>query len=191
MNMARLYLVRHGQAAATWTQDRDPPLDAEGEAQALRVADALAAQVMLPIATSPLRRCRQTAAPLAARAGKSATIVEAVREVPSPIGDLALRGRWLRGLMDGTWSQAMRDDGAVLGPWMRQLQETWRFGFAQDTVVFSHFIAINVAVGMATDSDRVINFRPANTSITTIDVTHGRLALVGLGAEGETRVTSG
>ena len=67
----RLYLVRHGRAPAGWDDDPDPPLDDVGRAQAEQLADELAARVPggAPIVSSPLRRCRETAAPLAARWG--------------------------------------------------------------------------------------------------------------------------
>lgn len=189
--MPRLHLVRHGRAAASWTEDRDPPLDELGRAQAQTVAQELGRLERLPIVASPLLRCRQTAQPLAQAWSLEPRIVDAVREVPSPIEDLALRGAWIRAMMEGTWTDAMARDGAVLIPWMTRLADTLQRGFASDTVVFSHFIAINVAVGMATGSDRVVNFRPDNCSVTTIDVTDGVVSLVSLGREGETRVTSG
>ncbi len=38
----------------------------------------------------------------------------------------------------------------------------------EDSVVFCHFVAINVAVGAATADDRLVCFRPDNGSITRI-----------------------
>jgi|TARA_B110000263_G_scaffold189153_1_gene166807 broad specificity phosphatase PhoE len=59
--MATLYLVRHGQAAASWGEDPDPGLNALGHGQAARMAAALAALGPMPIMISPLRRTRETA----------------------------------------------------------------------------------------------------------------------------------
>jgi len=59
--MAKLYLVRHGQAAASWGEDPDPSLNALGHGQAARMAAALAALGPMPIMISPLRRTRETA----------------------------------------------------------------------------------------------------------------------------------
>ena len=56
--MATLYLVRHGQAAASWGEDPDPGLNALGHGQAARMAAALGP---MPIMISPLRRTRETA----------------------------------------------------------------------------------------------------------------------------------
>ena len=59
--MATLYLVRHGQAAASWGEEPDPGLNALGHGQAARMAAALAALGPMPIMISPLRRTRETA----------------------------------------------------------------------------------------------------------------------------------
>jgi broad specificity phosphatase PhoE len=55
-------------------------------------------------------------------------------------------------------------------------------------VVFSHFVAINVAVGEATGDDRVTVFSPDHCSVTVLDVVDGTLRLVERGAEAATRV---
>ena len=73
--MPRLILVRHGRAAAGWGADLDPGLDELGRTQAENVAKVLAPQGPLPIVTSPLRRCQETAAPLAALWQNAATLV--------------------------------------------------------------------------------------------------------------------
>ena len=65
--MAVIQLVRHGRAAAGWDTDPDPGLDAVGRSQADALAERLGPSTPLPIVTSPFRRCRETAAPLAVR----------------------------------------------------------------------------------------------------------------------------
>ena len=58
----------------------------------------------------------------------------------------------------------------------------------EDTVVFSHYIAINVAAGAALGDDRVVVFRPDNCSVTIMDTENGKLRLVERGHEAETKV---
>src|SRR5262245_19036772 len=95
--MARLVLVRHGRASAGWDDDPDPGLDDVGRAQAQGVADLLSAQPPRPIVTSPRRRCRETAVPLAGQWGVEPTVDEAVDEIPSPPGvPMGERVPWLR-----------------------------------------------------------------------------------------------
>ena len=45
--MPKVYMVRHGRAAANFTSDRDPGLDDLGRSQAVQAATVLAAQAPL------------------------------------------------------------------------------------------------------------------------------------------------
>ena len=182
-NPATLYLIRHGQASAGFDQAYDPGLDATGLAQAEAIANELESLGPLPVVTSPLQRTRQTAAAFEKRWKVQARIEPAVAEIPSPTQDLQDRTDWLRQAMRGRWSE--------LAP---QYQE-WReqvvaalLALKTSTVVTSHFIAINVAVGAATQDGRVICFEPDNCSCTRLEVRDGRLHLVELGRQRETRI---
>ena len=189
--MPRITLVRHGQAAAGWGDDLDPGLSEVGRSQAVATADALVATGPLPSVTSPLRRCRETAAPLAQRWGTEALVAPPVGEIPSPApsatGDdtaaLAARSAWLRAAMQGRWT----DLGAEHATWRAGVLEAVA-ALGTDTVVFSHFIAINVVVGAALGDDRVVCFAPDNCSWTIVDVEDGRVSIVELGRQATTEV---
>ncbi len=186
----RLYLIRHGKPAAVWGgADDDPGLDETGHAQARAVATRLMAlseadQPVL-VVSSPLRRCRETAQPLADALGVSVEIDPAVGEIPTP-GALSAAERpdWLRAAFAGSWADIRGDLD----------YELWRQGVAsaaarrRRAAVFSHFVAINAVVSVVRGEDRVINFRPDHTSVTTFDLDDGRLALVTLGDEAATGV---
>jgi len=183
--MTRLYLVRHGQPLARYDQDHDPGLDDVGRAQAEAVAAELAPLGPLPIATSPLRRTRETAVPFERQWNLTASIEPAVGEIKSPTDDLAERSAWLLGILRGQrgWSE------------LDEELRRWRDGVLRallaldaDTLVVTHFIAINAAVGEATGDDRVVNFRPDNCSCTVLDSDARTLTLVELGRERETAV---
>jgi hypothetical protein len=58
----------------------------------------------------------------------------------------------------------------------------------RDTVVVSHYIAINVAVGAATADDRVLCFRPDHCSVTEFETDGRALRLIALGREAATEV---
>lgn len=181
--MPRLYLVRHGKAAAGYGEDPDPGLDEEGLAQARTVASTLQALGPLPILVSPLRRCRETAAPLEDRWGAAARVEPAIAEVAAPVDDLAGRSAWLGGAMAGHWS----DLEEAPRRWRERLLECVR-GVDTDTVLVTHFVAINAVIGAATGDPRVLVDRLANASITTIDQRDGTLELVGSGAVGHSEV---
>ena len=181
--MARLYLVRHGKATGSWDTDSDPGLDDAGREQAEAMASALMLKGPLPLLTSPLRRTRETAAAIERRWGIQAQVEPRIGEIPSPSMAPLQRAEWLKKILQSRW------------PDMDQSLERWRIrvlktlvDLTRDTVVVSHFVAINVAVGHALQDDRVTCFRPENCSCTVFDVQGDNLRVVEFGAEGESRI---
>ncbi|WP_328486986.1 bifunctional RNase H/acid phosphatase [Streptomyces zaomyceticus] len=84
---ATFVLLRHGETALTpekrfsGSGGSDPELSAAGLRQAEAVADALAARgTIQEIVSSPLTRCRQTAAAVAARLGLDVRVEQGLRE---------------------------------------------------------------------------------------------------------------
>ena len=181
--MALIRLVRHGRAAAGFSDDHDPGLDDTGRRQAGEMAGILEPLGPLPIVVSPLRRTLETAQPLEQAWGSIATIDARVAEIPSPTDDLAERGEWLSRAMAGTWS----DLGADLEAWRDALVAAV-VDLPSDTVVVSHFIAINAVVGAALADDRVMHRPFANCSITTVDTGGGVLSVVDFGRAAVTEV---
>ncbi len=181
--MATLYLVRHGRAAAGWDQDADPGLDDVGRDQAQSVARCLTGLGPMQIVTSPMRRCQETAQPLAKLWGMEPTVEKGVSEVTSPTPDLQARTTWLRQFMAGTWGNADAERQCWRANVIRALLD-----LPQDTVVFTHFIAINAAVSEALSDDRVVSFRPDNCSVTVMKTVVEELHLVEKGVEAETEV---
>lgn len=182
--MTRLYLVRHGRAAAGWSTDPDPGLDELGVQQSNDVALRLAPIGPAPILTSPFRRCRQTAAHLAGMWRSEPRVEPAVAEIPSPEG-VAMEDRveWLRAAMTGTWT--------ALGNRYVEYRDSVvsaLAGIDADTVVFSHFIAINAAIGAAIGDDRLVVRSLDNCSVTIVDCVTGRLQLVESGHEADTLI---
>jgi broad specificity phosphatase PhoE len=191
--MPKLYLIRHARPAAGWGEHADPGLDATGQRQAEEVARTLSQALdRAPIFTSPLCRCRETAQPLEVLWEQSARVLEPVAELPSPPLPLEARRRWLRETMQGTWRE-LSDNAPAGSPdylgWRRTLLESLDC-LQEDSVVFSHFIAINVAVGAALARDDVVCFWPDHASVTCVETANGRLRLVDLGRQADTAVLS-
>jgi broad specificity phosphatase PhoE len=182
--VTRLYLVRHGRAAAGWNTDPDPGLDAVGRLQAAEMTVRLAPLGPLDLVSSPLLRCQETASGLARAWGTAARIEPGVAEIPSPEGvAMADRVEWLRLAMAGTWT--------ALG----ERYTSFRDGVAatllalpNDTVVTSHFIAINAAIGVAAGDDRLVIRSLDNCSVTVLDVVDGMFQLVEGGHEADTLI---
>ncbi len=188
--MARVYMIRHGRPASGWGDqgaDPDPGLDAVGRAQAEAAGSALLALPRPPtlVLTSPLRRCRETAAPFAAALGLEALVEPRVAEIPTPKALAAVdRPEWLRTAFAGNWAGIEGDLDYL----------AWRESVAAaviarpDAAIFSHFVAINAAVSFALGRPEVRVIQPDNASITVFETDGKTLVLVQEGREAETRV---
>jgi broad specificity phosphatase PhoE len=173
--MARLYLIRHGEAAAAWGDHDDPGLSPLGLKQAADAAMKLGVLKPVRAITSPLQRCRETAAAFEMESGLTAAVEPNVSEIPTP-RDVPNRSEWLRAAMTGTWSALPSHV-----PWRDTLIATLK-AQREDTAIFTHFVAINVAVGACQGEDAVTLFTPANCSITVIDTDGKELKLIAQGA---------
>jgi len=182
---ARVYMIRHGAAASAWSQPGsapDPGLDDLGRTQAESACAELLGLADAPrlVVTSPLQRCRDTAAPFAKALGVAPVVEPRVAEIPTP-RDLAheARGAWLRAAFGADWSTIAGDADYV----------AWRDGVGAavaarpGAAIFSHFVAINAAVSAATGDPRVLSFEPDNGSITVFETDGARLRLVARGRE--------
>lgn len=191
--MTFIHLVRHGRAAAGWDTDPDPDLDDVGRSQAAAVVDDLVAchgdrGTSTAVVSSPLLRCRSTAAYYADRVGAEIIIDDRVAEIPSPDGvAMSDRVTWLRAAMAGTWSDLgerytrFRDVLIDAVRSMASLDD-------HDVVVMSHFIAINAVIGACTDNDALVIRSLDNCSVTTVEVTATGLRLVDAGREADTLI---
>jgi broad specificity phosphatase PhoE len=188
--MTQVHMIRHGKPASTWgDEDQDPGLDETGHAQARAVAEKLLA---LPpeqrpgrVISSPLRRCRETAAPYAAAIGAPVEIDPMVGEIPTPKAESAeTRPAWLKAAFNGLWTEIQGDLD----------YDQWRRGVAAavagygGAAVFSHYVALNAAVSTALEDERVMVFRPDHTSVTLFDVTDDGLKVIEKGGEASTQV---
>lgn len=188
--MPRVYMIRHGRPKSGWgdeSADPDPGLDEVGREQAEAACAALLALPEPPtlILTSPLRRCRETAEPLARALGLEPIVEHRVAEIPTPANiPAADRPEWLRSAFMGEWASIPGDIDYL----------AWRDAVAEavaahpGAAVFSHFVAINAAASAALGRPAVMVFRPDNASITGFETDGRRLTLVQQGREAETRV---
>lgn len=182
-NMAKIYLIRHGQAAAGFTSDPDPGLDQIGQSQAEAAADLLMAHTPLTLLSSPLKRAQETAQPLASRLAQSVGIEPRVAEVPSVGLSLEERGPWLQQVMQGQWP----DQSEVLQQWQRDMA-TCLLECQASTAIFTHFVAINAMVAFATSNSNVLVCRPNNGSITVFETIDDQLRLIERGEDASTHV---
>jgi broad specificity phosphatase PhoE len=183
----RLWLVRHGEAAAGWDAHPDPPLSNRGRQDAQRAADLLAPVGPRPLFTSPLLRTRQTAAVLAAAWNTEAVVAPEVTEVPSPPtaepgegAPLDARGRWLAQFLAERWTH----QPDYLWHWRHTLIG-FLAGLTEPCVVVTHAVAINTVLAEATGDERVFTAAVATGSVTAVEVspdgTTSRFEVMALG----------
>ncbi|MBI1338645.1 histidine phosphatase family protein [bacterium] len=173
-----IFLIRHGEPASSWSEHPDPGLSERGGRQAVAAAERLSGLGARAAWTSPLARCRETAAAFEASAGASAIVQPAVGEIVAPPG-VVDRASWLRQAMTGTWGEI----GDPFPAWRNAVVEA--VAAAPDgAAIFSHFVAINAVVGALDGDDRVLVFRPGHASITRLERVGGRLRVAERGSEG-------
>ena len=159
-----IFLVRHGEAAASWAEAADPGLSARGRRQADAAAETLIAAGATRPVTSPME------------------VEHRVSEIETPEG-LANRSEWLSGVMSGDWGEAEHD----FAPWRTAALEAIQAA-PDGSVFFTHFVAINAVVGLLEGVEKVVVFKPAHCSITRLERSAGGLHVARRGEEGESRV---
>ncbi|HVW30109.1 MAG TPA: histidine phosphatase family protein [Polyangiaceae bacterium] len=167
-----IYLVRHGRAEAG-VEHPDPGLDDVGKSQAERAALALKRTGATRLICSPLRRARETAAPIAEALGVTPEIRDEVSEVFDPSLEVGARRDMLIPLLSGRWSEQPEP----LRKWRDRVLGALVAIGSDRAVVVSHFVAISAAIGASTEDDRVSPCALANASITTMEVVAGKLHL--------------
>lgn len=153
----------------------DPALDELGRTQAAALADTLAMRFAqpLPILVSPLRRCRETAAPLCLRWASTPIVEPRVAEIPSPSSEPALRAAWLKHIAALHWHDlaggADADFAVRLSAWQHGVLQAIAER-REDTIVFSHAFAIGWVHAQRSGSTRINALRPENASILSIEI---------------------
>ncbi|MGQ9475283.1 MAG: histidine phosphatase family protein [Actinomycetota bacterium] len=109
--MGTVYLLRHGETEYHAQQRLlgrlDIGLNERGREQALKVVDFFRGLRLDAIYSSPLKRCLETAGPIARERGLTIQVLEGLMEVDM--------GDW-----DGrTFEELFREEGELVGKWMR------------------------------------------------------------------------
>jgi broad specificity phosphatase PhoE len=177
--MSRLFLIRHAQPEALWGQADDPGLTKPGKAEAEAAAQRMAGHGIMKIYTSPLKRARETAAPIAA-AYKSQPVVEPrIGEVAAPPGTRDRR-KWLDETFPWGDINTMRKWEQVdpgLQQWRQNVVQA-ATSLTEDAIFVTHYVAINAIVGAAMKSDYTVVCRPEFASITEMVVENGQLIML-------------
>ena len=172
-------MVRHAlpQRVEVVGRAADPPLAASGHRQARALADRLAADGIDGLYTSPLRRARETAHPLAAALGLDALVVDGVAEfdrdaedyVPMEELKAANDPRWHELVVGRVLRQRLdRRHRVPSRPWCRRSTASSPPTAHARAAVVCHGGVINAYVGHVLGLDDFMVFEPMYTGITRI-----------------------
>jgi 2,3-bisphosphoglycerate-dependent phosphoglycerate mutase len=173
----QLLLIRHGETARVESETglADPELTPHGRHQAVLLADWLLANERLDhLVVSPLRRARQTAAPLAQRFSMDPEVVQELAEFDAnssryiPMEEMkATRDPRLLAMVEGRWD----DFDAEVDPERFRRTILAAFGTLTDAhpgrnvAVVCHGAVINAYLGDVIGTPRLLWFEPRYTSI--------------------------
>jgi broad specificity phosphatase PhoE len=167
--MAIVYLVRHGEAAASWGDSNDPGLSALGKTQAISVADELSELKPIQIISSPKLRALETAQPLAQLWQTDISIDARVTEIPTP-NNIVDRSAWLKKIMKSDW----HDMDSPMLEWQKDIMAALS-ELTDPTIVFCHFMVINAVAGWVSSQAPVLQQMPNYVSINQVTVEGGEL----------------
>ena len=159
--MTNIWLVRHGEAAASFDQEIDPGLSLLGHEQAVTAAQQLSAIVPpdAQLLSSPKQRALQTGAPFVSLRDAVLQSDERFIELPSPEG-LAQRSEWLQQALAANWSALP----TAVHDWQNGIASALQ-SLSTPTVIFTHFLVINSIAAAISREDAVVQCLPANGSI--------------------------
>ena len=194
-----LVLVRHAlPVRIDATPDggpADPELAERGHAQAQRLVQALAADRVTALYTSPSQRARQTAAPLEQALGMTAEVEDGLAEFDRsdtsyvPVEELKAAGdpRWTA-LVHGDLYSHDVDPVAFRARVVEAVERIAARHPGGRAVLFSHAGAINAATGAVLGQRRTIWFAPDYCSISRLAAARdGRRGVVSLNETGHVR----
>jgi probable phosphoglycerate mutase len=175
-----LLLIRHAEpvriASGEAAGPADPGLTDRGVDQARRLAAWLAVEGIDAIVTSPLRRARETAAPLGDVLGVEAAVVEGISEYDAH-SDEYIPIEELRALKDDRWQATIEGRWADVGgvdpvEFQRQVVPAVDDLIAshpgQKVAAFSHGGVVNVYLAHVLGIDRLLWFHPEYTSVSRV-----------------------
>jgi probable phosphoglycerate mutase len=173
-----IWLVRHGEAAASFDQEIDPGLSLLGHEQAATAAQQLSAMVPpdAQLLSSPKQRAVQTGAPFASIRDAVLQTDERFIELPSPDG-LAQRSQWLQQALASNWSTLP----TAVHDWRDSIAAALQ-AVSAPTVIFTHFLVINSIAAAISREDAVVQCLPANGSIHHLQIEGARRRWASRGA---------
>jgi broad specificity phosphatase PhoE len=194
-----IVLVRHALPVRVDATEHggpaDPGLADRGREQAERLVEALAADEITALYTSPAARARETAAPVAAALGIEPVVEPGIAEFDTggssyvPVEELRAEGdpRW-HALVRGDLYSSLIDPVAFRARVVAAVEAIAERHPGGRAVLFSHAGTINAYAGHVLGQERTIWFPPAYCSINRVGAARdGRRGVVSLNERAHVR----
>ena len=181
-----IILIRHGEASASWERSTDPGLSDLGKNQAEECANILLKIKNIEsfeLISSPLSRAKETGEALSKKLNNKIIINPLFAEIPSPGINLQDRKTWLQDI----FSKNLIDLETPQKKWYQKIISELK-EIKKPSIVFSHFMVINIIVSHLTNNKEIVSFYPDNCSITKIEKENGEIKLINLGSQLQTIV---
>ena len=108
---------------------------------------------------------------------------DAFREIPSPGISLSERKNWLQEVFKKNINELEKPQQIWQSKILSALKD-----LTEPTIIFSHFMVINIVVSTLKNDPRMVSFYPDNCSITELENNEVKLNLISTGSELQTRV---
>ena len=175
--MATLALVRHGKSELGFDEALNSDLSLIGVKQAKDAALHLAERYTpRRILSSPLIRARRTAEPLAEIWGQPVEIAEALTEIPTPRRPDQSSLKWRRPWLDNIMTQRYCNLDYEIETWRSNLY-MFLTSQTEDAIIFTHYLTINAAKGMAIGDERVVLCNPGYCEVEQLTVLDGVICI--------------
>jgi broad specificity phosphatase PhoE len=133
--------------------------------------------------SSPLKRAQETSLHFKKNLNKQLSLNEAFREIPSPGISLLERKNWLQEV----FKKNINDLEIPQQNWKSNIISTLK-DLSEPTIIFSHFMVINIVVNTLKEDLRMVSFYPDNCSVTELKSDKGELNLISTGNELQTHI---
>ena len=182
MTQSHIILVRHGEAASSWSEHPDPGLSSDGIIQAKNISKEFTKEFSsYELLSSPKSRAIETMEPIALMQKRNFVINNYFIEIPS--NDIANEHKqaWLKKVFEAPLDE-LPD---AVKAWRHGLIN-WLKGYTGNAIVTTHFMVINVLASYLTKQNTIAYFHPGYTSRTEIWLENGSLVKLMLGDDKKT-----
>jgi len=113
------------------------------------------------------------------------TIDDAFSEIPASNIKLERRMEWLKSMMNMDIAMLPED----VKEWRSRIIKKLK-NIKSNSIIFSHFMVINVVVGYIKNHPILLSMYPDNGSLTKIKVSNGKISLIKIGDEKNTKINT-